>query len=142
MPRGKQLHVVEKTKILTWFLKGVTTTSRLTRKVSVVRRIIRDNKTLLPAATPPCPKKWSGRPSAATFREEERLHCYVLWYPFKTARERKKEIIGWLIICQDNSEDLPEEAGFAVPLHREEAAVDCQDGKKEDGLLQKVHLVD
>ncbi len=31
---------------------------------------------------------------------------------------------------------------FAVPLRREEAAVDCQEGKKEDGLLQKVQLVD
>ncbi len=53
---------------------------------------------MLPAATPPSPKKWSCRPSAATFREEERLHCYVIWYPFKTARELKKEVIGWLII--------------------------------------------
>jgi hypothetical protein len=40
-------------------------------------------------------QKRSDRPSAVTFREEERLRHYVLWYPFKTSRELKKEVIGW-----------------------------------------------
>jgi transposase len=98
MPRGKQLDVVEKAKILAWFREGVATkeiASRLARDVSVVRKTIRENKALPPSATPPPPKKRSGRPSAATFREEERLRRYVLRYPFKTARELKKEVIGW-----------------------------------------------
>ncbi len=47
MPRGKQLDVVEKAKILAWFREGVATkeiASRLTRDVSVVRKTIRENK--------------------------------------------------------------------------------------------------
>ncbi len=60
MPRGKQLDVVEKTKILAWFREGVATkeiASRLRRDASVVRKTIRENKVLPPSAAPPPPKK-------------------------------------------------------------------------------------
>ncbi len=56
------------------------------------------------------------------------------------SESQRAEEVGHRLVdyfSEDNSEDLPEEAGFDVPLRREEAAVDCQDGKKEDGLLHK-----
>jgi hypothetical protein len=98
MPRSKQLDIIEKAKILAWFREGVATKEiaiRLMRDVSMVRKVIRENKALPPSAASQPPKKWSGQPSAATFREGERLRLYILRYPFKTARELKKEVIGW-----------------------------------------------
>jgi transposase len=98
MPRGKQFDAAEKAKIMAWFYENVAPkeiAARLKRDVTAIRKIIRDNKTLPPSATPPPPKKRTGRPSLSSFRQQERLRRYVLRFPFKTGRELKAEVQGW-----------------------------------------------
>jgi hypothetical protein len=146
MPRGKQLDIVEKTKILAWFRGGVATKEiacRLTRDMSVVKKTIRENKALLPSATPPPPKKRSGRPSVATFREEERLRCYVLWYPFKTARELKKEVICWSDISVRKIQKIcQKKLGLPSRCSAKNLLLTARMVKKKGRILQKVQVVD
>jgi hypothetical protein len=58
----------------------------LNRDLSAVHRIIRLNKNLPMAATPPLPKKRSGHPRQHTKVQEERLRWYILYHPFKMAK--------------------------------------------------------
>ncbi len=98
MPRGKQLDVGEKAKVMAWFSEGISTkeiANRLSRDPSTVRRIIRKVKDLPMSANPPLPKPRSGRPRLTNRKLAERLRCYLLRYPFKTAKELKAEVIGW-----------------------------------------------
>lgn len=98
MPKAKQFDVGEKSKIMAWFWEGVTAkeiAKRLSRNAAAVRKIIAANRDLPQHATPPPAKKRSGRPRNATPTQEERLRRYVLRFPFKTARELKKEVAGW-----------------------------------------------
>jgi transposase len=98
MPRGKQLDVGEKAKVMAWFAEGVSTkeiANRLKRDPSTVRRIIREVKDLPVSANPPPPKKRSGRPRLTNRKLDERLRRYLLRYPFKTAKELKTEVVGW-----------------------------------------------
>jgi transposase len=98
MPRGKQLDVGEKAKIMAWFAEGVSTkeiANRLKRDPSTVRRIIRVVKDLPMSANPPLTKPRSGRPRITNRKLDKRLRRYLLRYPFKTAKELKAEVAGW-----------------------------------------------
>jgi transposase len=98
MPRGKQLDVGEKAKIMAWFTEGVPAKEiaiRLKRDASNVRRIIRLIKGLPMSAALEPPKKRSGRPRLTNHKQDERLRRYLLRYPFKTAKELKAEVSGW-----------------------------------------------
>jgi transposase len=78
-----------------WFYEGISAkeiASRLQRDVSGIRKVINQNKALPLMATPPPPKKRSGRLSVATNREVERLGRCLQRFPFKTARQRKAEV--------------------------------------------------
>jgi hypothetical protein len=81
---------------MAWFYKNIAPkkiAARLKRDVTAVWKIIRDNKLL--SATPPPPKKRTGRPSLSSFRQQDRLHWYVLRFPFKTGRKLKAKVQGW-----------------------------------------------
>jgi hypothetical protein len=98
MPRGKQLDVGEKAKVMAWFAEGVSTkeiANRLKRDTSTVRHIICAGKNLLMSANPPLPKPRSGRPRLTNCKLDKRLRRYLLRYPFKMAKELKAEVIGW-----------------------------------------------
>jgi transposase len=101
MPRGKQFDVGEKAKVMAWFYEGISAkeiASRLQRDVSGNRKVINQVKALPLTATPPPPKKRSGRPSVATNREVERLCCYLERFPFNMVRQLKAKVQGWLDI--------------------------------------------
>ena len=98
MSRAKQFTMVEKTRIQCWFHEGMSTTemaAQLGRNAAAVRRIVASIRDL-PEFAPPTPAaKRSGRPRAATFKQEKRLKNYVMANPFKTAKELKREVPGW-----------------------------------------------
>ena len=98
MPRAKQFSMIEKTRIQCWFHEGMSTTeiaAQLGRNAAAVRRIVASIRDL-PEFAPPSPAaKRSGRPRAATFKQEKRLKNYVMANPFKTAKELKREVPGW-----------------------------------------------
>ncbi len=122
MPRAKQFDVEEKVKIILWFREGIAPkeiASRLQRNVSAVRKVIRDNKTLPIMATPPSPKKRTGRPAAAAATQEERLKAVRPQTSFQNgqgAEERGVRVARCL--HQDNPEGLPEKAGNALSQRR------------------------
>jgi hypothetical protein len=65
---------------MAWFYKNVAIkeiNARLKRDITAVQKIIRDNKTLSPSATPLSPKKGTGQ-SSFSFRQQERLCRYGL----------------------------------------------------------------
>jgi hypothetical protein len=84
---------------LTWFCEGVTTkeiASRLTKDVSEVKKIIRENKTLPPAATPPTPQE-AVPVSPVQWPSAKIIGCAVT--PYNTrSRELKEVVIGWSTI--------------------------------------------
>jgi hypothetical protein len=87
-------------------------------------------------ATPPPPKKRSGRPSVATNREVEKLGRYLNQFLFKTARLRSRGLRVYDI------EGVPEEAEHAITLGRQKAAVNSKDGQEEAAVLPEVQVVD
>jgi transposase len=98
MPRAKQFGEAEKTKVMAWYDEGVTPkdiAARLGRNADSVRKIIRIHKDLPLYATPPPPKKRSGRPRKTNFAQDDRLRRFILRHPFKTAREIKGELPGF-----------------------------------------------
>ena len=99
MPRAKQFSMIEKTRIQCWYHEGILSTTemaaQLGRNAAAVRRIVASIRDL-PEFAPPTPAaKRSGRPRAATFKQEKRLKNYVMANPFKTAKELKREVPGW-----------------------------------------------
>ncbi len=84
---------------MTWFCEGVTTkeiASRLTKNVSEVTKIIRENKTLPPAATPPTPQE-AVPVSPVQWPSAKIIGCTVT--PYNTRlRELKEVVIGWSTI--------------------------------------------
>ena len=98
MPKGKQFDVVEKAKVLAWHGEGVSTkeiAARLGRHIRSIQVIIKANRDLPPTATPPPPKRRSGRPRITTAVQDERLRRHVLAFPFHTAKELKRMVEGW-----------------------------------------------
>ncbi len=66
----------------------------------------------------------------------------MLQYPFNTARELKKEVIGLSDISARTIQKMSKKVGPAVSLRRKEAVADHEDGKKRVRVLQKVQVVD
>ncbi len=80
MPRAKQFGKAEKSKVMAWYDEGVTPkdiAERLSRNADSVRKIIRIHKDLPLSATPPPPKKYSGRPRKTNFAQDERLRRFI-----------------------------------------------------------------
>ena len=97
MSRAKQFTMVEKTRIQCWFHEGMSTTemaAHLGRNAAAVCRIMASFRDLPEFAPPPPAAKRSGRPRAATFKQEDCLKRYVMANPFKTAKELKRELPG------------------------------------------------
>jgi hypothetical protein len=88
MLRGKKFDIAEKAKIMARFYENIAP-----KKIGARLKINRDKKSL--SATPPPPKKWRGQHGLSSFRQQERLHQYVLQFPFKTGRKLKAEVQGW-----------------------------------------------
>jgi transposase len=98
MPRGRQLSIEEKTKIMCWGGEGIKAkeiASRLGRTERAIYVHLRALKELPPKATPPPPRGRSGRPSKTTTIQDIRLKNYVQKNPFKSARQLKNEVPGW-----------------------------------------------
>jgi hypothetical protein len=97
MLRGKQFDIVEKAKdfglAFCWpICKEIA--GKLKRHDASIRKVICDNKALPEDALPSAPKRRSGRPRIMEHGHEERLRFYLLWFPFKTAKELKAEVPG------------------------------------------------
>ena len=98
MPHAKQFSVVEKTQIQCWHHEGISSkeiASRLGRNAPAVRKIVAAVRDIPTNVPPPAALKRSGRPRLATSKAESRLKLYVQKYPFKTAKELRREVPGW-----------------------------------------------
>ena len=94
MPRARHFDPAEKAKILAWNEEGVPfkeIARRLNRNVAACRKVAASLGHLPQSATPPM-KKRSGRPRKTTAVQDERLKRYMAKFPFKTAKELKKEV--------------------------------------------------
>jgi hypothetical protein len=110
---------------MAWFREGVPSkeiATRLGRNVKSVQKIIAANRSQLAAASP-LPKKRCGRPRLTDYRKDDRLRRHLLRNPFKTAKELKREVIGWnnfsvrttQLVCQKRLE-LPSRCAAKKPL--------------------------
>jgi hypothetical protein len=61
--------------------------SKLKRHNASIRKVIHNNKALPEDALPQAPTRRPGRPRIMQHRHKERLHHYLLQFPFKTAKE-------------------------------------------------------
>jgi transposase len=98
MGTEKRFSLEELTSIKCWLQCGVKTkemAARLGRSERGVRRQVRRLKSLPPNASPLPPKASTGRPTATSKAQDERLRRYALKNPFKSARELKNEVPGW-----------------------------------------------
>ena len=88
----------EKVQIKCWSDTGIPATeiaARLGRNAAAVRKIIAKLREL-PVGSPPLAViKKSGRPSKTSPRKLKRLQQYVNSNPFKTAKEVRREVVGW-----------------------------------------------
>jgi transposase len=98
MGTEKRFTLEELTSIKCWLQCGVKTkemAARLGRSERGVRRQVSRLKSLPPNASPLPPKASTGRPTATSKTQDERLRRYVLRNPLKSARELKNEVPGW-----------------------------------------------
>jgi len=98
MGTEKRFSLEELTSIKCWIQCGVKTkemAARLGRSERGVRRQVSRLKSLPPNASPLPPKASTGRPTATSKTQDERLRRYVLRNPLKSARELKNEVPGW-----------------------------------------------
>jgi hypothetical protein len=75
-----------------WLQDGAKTTETAARLGCIPSTIF---KKLPPNSLLPAAKSRSGRPMKSSARENKRLKDYAVRFPFKTARELKKEVPGW-----------------------------------------------
>jgi transposase len=98
MGTEKRFSLEELTSIKCWIQCGVKTkemAARLGRSERGVRRQVSRLKSLPPNASPLPPKASTGRPTATSKTQDERLRRYALRNPCKSARELKNEVPGW-----------------------------------------------
>lgn len=94
----KDISFEEKVTIQHLFRLGIPTkeiAEKLGRHPASIRKQIAVIKLLPPNELPPPPKKRPGRKRLSNERMDNRLRHYVHQFPFKTAKELKKEVPGW-----------------------------------------------
>ncbi len=98
MPPTKEISYGEKVTIRHMFGLGMPAKeigAKLGRHPASIRKHIAIVKTLSPNELLPPPKKRPGRQRLSNERLDKRLRQYVLQFPFKTAKELKREVPGW-----------------------------------------------
>jgi hypothetical protein len=98
MPPTKEISYGEKVTIRHMFGLGIPAKeigAKLGRHPASIRKHIAIIKTLPPNELLPPPKKRPGRQRLSNERLDRRLRHYVQKFPFKTAKELKREVPGW-----------------------------------------------